>query len=90
MAAIARMIEDRRGKKSYEKFAREIGQDFVSSTLFRIVNPGGKKKVMNLETVQKLFGYAIRNGDQEFANAIASYALGRNLAVTPIEESPSP
>ena len=89
MAAIARMIEDRRGGKSYEKFAREIGQDFVSSTLFRIVN-STEKKAMNLDTVQKLFGYAIRTGDQEFANAIASYALGASLAVTPVEESPSP
>jgi hypothetical protein len=91
MAGIAKILQKRKGRKSYERFAREIDPDMVTTTRYRIIKPaeGKRTDLMQLDTVQKLFNYALHEGDDELRDALASYALGQDLAVT-LKKSPSP
>lgn len=76
VAELMLMIEKRKGKKSYEAFAREIGIN--TTTLFKMITDARKNKDRDLviSSVQKLVAYFEEQNDREMVGALVEYATG--------------
>lgn len=71
MSDVVGMIKTRRGDKSVDSLAREIGLQTV--TLYRYL--AGTRK-MSRRSVQVIADWARRNGDTELVAALAAHSLG--------------
>lgn len=71
MKIVAEMINDRRGKGSYDDIARDIG--IKTATLHRAMTLG---RDMSVPSISKIALWAKAKNDRELLNTLASYALG--------------
>lgn len=78
MADVARSLNEKRPKTkrgknmAYERWARQIHNDLIGSTLFRAC----KGEEISVDTLQKLGPWAVKNGYHDLLAAMASYVFG--------------
>lgn len=75
MADIAKLLKARRGTTPIEDFAPKIPVRI--STYYRYES---EERNMSVPSIRTIANWAKANGDTELVNALASYALGFDLA----------
>ncbi len=68
MTTIAKMIDERRNKRPYDDFAREVG--VKTPTLFRYIK---EERNMDVKNIRLFAAWAKEQQDQEFISALAAY-----------------
>jgi hypothetical protein len=80
MATLMEMVETRRGDLSYEDYAHRIG--LKTSVLYKYVKEAGARD-MSIPNLQKMARYYYEQGDKEMVEALASYATGLEVSLSP-------
>jgi len=80
MAALMEMVEARRGDVSYEDYAHRMG--LKTSVLYKYVKERGKRD-MSIPNLQKMARFYYQQGDNEMVEALASYAIGLHVRLSP-------
>jgi hypothetical protein len=80
MAILMEMVNARRGDKSFEDYAHEMG--LKTSVLYKYITEKGERD-MSVPNLQKMAQYYHRIGDAEMVEALASYATGLKVTLSP-------
>jgi len=76
VAQLMEMVEDRKGSRSFDRFAKEI--DMNSTTLYKMISDGKKNpgRDLGVTSIKKLIAYFNRVNDREMVAALVEYATG--------------